>query len=109
MNCRLLVVEMSGLEPPTPTLSGWCSNQLSYISILTCLFAFTLYRLTAMAFASRSLARLNSVVLRPAELHLYIDLFAYTLYRLTAMAFASRSLARLSRLVLRPIELRLCM
>ena len=24
---------MSGLEPPTPTLSGWCSNRLSYISI----------------------------------------------------------------------------
>ena len=28
------LVEMSGLEPPTPTLSGWCSNRLSYISIL---------------------------------------------------------------------------
>ena len=27
------LVEMSGLEPPTPTLSGWCSNQLSYISL----------------------------------------------------------------------------
>ena len=27
------LVEMSGLEPPTPTLSGWCSNRLSYISI----------------------------------------------------------------------------
>ena len=27
------MVEMSGLEPPTPTLSGWCSNRLSYISI----------------------------------------------------------------------------
>ncbi len=26
------LVEMSGLEPPTPTLSGWCSNLLSYIS-----------------------------------------------------------------------------
>ena len=25
------LVGMSGLEPPTPTLSGWCSNQLSYI------------------------------------------------------------------------------
>ena len=25
---------MSGLEPPTPTLSGWCSNLLSYIPIL---------------------------------------------------------------------------
>ena len=24
------VVGSSGLEPPTPTLSGWCSNQLSY-------------------------------------------------------------------------------
>ena len=30
---HLLMVEMSGLEPPTPTLSGWCSNLLSYISI----------------------------------------------------------------------------
>ena len=27
------LVEMNGLEPSTPTLSGWCSNQLSYISI----------------------------------------------------------------------------
>ena len=27
------VVEASGLEPPTPTLSGWCSNLLSYASI----------------------------------------------------------------------------
>lgn len=24
---------MSGLEPPTPTLSGWCSNLLSYIPL----------------------------------------------------------------------------
>ena len=24
------MVGLSGLEPPTPTLSGWCSNQLSY-------------------------------------------------------------------------------
>jgi hypothetical protein len=24
------MVGSSGLEPPTPTLSGWCSNQLSY-------------------------------------------------------------------------------
>jgi len=29
----MFVVGMSGLEPPTPTLSGWCSNQLSYIPI----------------------------------------------------------------------------
>ena len=28
------LVEASGLEPPTPTLSGWCSNLLSYASIL---------------------------------------------------------------------------
>ena len=28
-----IMVEMSGLEPPTPTLSGWCSNQLSYSPI----------------------------------------------------------------------------
>ena len=25
-----LLVGLSGLEPPTPTLSGWCSNRLSY-------------------------------------------------------------------------------
>ena len=25
-----LLVGLSGLEPPTPTLSGWCSNLLSY-------------------------------------------------------------------------------
>ena len=31
-----LLVGLSGLEPPTPTLSGWCSNQLSYSPI--CLF-----------------------------------------------------------------------
>ena len=24
------MVGLSGLEPPTPTLSGWCSNRLSY-------------------------------------------------------------------------------
>ena len=30
------LVEASGLEPPTPTLSGWCSNLLSYASILKC-------------------------------------------------------------------------
>ena len=26
----LCLVGLSGLEPPTPTLSGWCSNLLSY-------------------------------------------------------------------------------
>ena len=26
----LFLVGLSGLEPPTPTLSGWCSNRLSY-------------------------------------------------------------------------------
>ena len=29
-----VLVGSSGLEPPTPTLSGWCSNQLSYDPIL---------------------------------------------------------------------------
>ena len=33
---HLLVVGMSGLEPPTPTLSGWCSNRLSYIPLFVC-------------------------------------------------------------------------
>ena len=28
------LVGMSGLEPPTPTLSGWCSNLLSYTPML---------------------------------------------------------------------------
>ena len=27
---HLRLVGLSGLEPPTPTLSGWCSNRLSY-------------------------------------------------------------------------------
>ncbi len=27
---RFVLVGASGLEPPTPTLSGWCSNLLSY-------------------------------------------------------------------------------
>ena len=27
---RVILVGLSGLEPPTPTLSGWCSNRLSY-------------------------------------------------------------------------------
>ena len=31
-----LLVGLSGLEPPTPTLSGWCSNRLSYNPILNC-------------------------------------------------------------------------
>ena len=32
MDLRLLIllVGASGLEPPTPTMSRWCSNQLSY-------------------------------------------------------------------------------
>ncbi len=25
-----ILVRLSGLEPPTPTMSRWCSNQLSY-------------------------------------------------------------------------------
>ena len=29
------LVGLSGLEPPTPTLSGWCSNLLSYNPIST--------------------------------------------------------------------------
>lgn len=28
------LVGLSGLEPPTPTLSGWCSNLLSYNPIV---------------------------------------------------------------------------
>ena len=32
------LVGISGLEPPTPTLSGWCSNQLSYASMFFCFF-----------------------------------------------------------------------
>ncbi len=31
--CPFCLVGMNGLEPSTPTLSGWCSNQLSYIPI----------------------------------------------------------------------------
>ena len=27
------MVDASGFEPPTPTMSRWCSNQLSYASI----------------------------------------------------------------------------
>ncbi len=30
INRGFFMVGLSGLEPPTPTLSGWCSNQLSY-------------------------------------------------------------------------------
>ena len=29
----IVLVGMGGLEPLTPTLSGWCSNRLSYIPI----------------------------------------------------------------------------
>ena len=33
--CSLIfLVVASGLEPPTPTLSGWCSNRLSYATII---------------------------------------------------------------------------
>jgi hypothetical protein len=28
--CLCILVGTSGLEPPTPTMSRWCSNQLSY-------------------------------------------------------------------------------
>ena len=48
------LVEISGLEPPTPTLSGWCSNQLSYISICLIVLRDTDLHLispAAMAFA----------------------------------------------------------
>ncbi len=31
-----ILVGMNGLEPSTPTLSGWCSNQLSYIPSVLC-------------------------------------------------------------------------
>lgn len=31
------MVRPSGLEPPTPTMSRWCSNQLSYGRIFSCL------------------------------------------------------------------------
>ena len=35
LNCQVInLVVASGLEPPTPTLSGWCSNRLSYNPIL---------------------------------------------------------------------------
>ena len=34
------LVEISGLEPPTPTLSGWFSNQLSYISLYSIVFGY---------------------------------------------------------------------
>ena len=30
---KFVLVGMNGLEPSTPTLSGWCSNQLSYIPL----------------------------------------------------------------------------
>ncbi len=33
MRTKSIMIEMvrpSGLEPPTPTMSRWCSNQLSY-------------------------------------------------------------------------------
>lgn len=34
------LVGVSGLEPPTPTLSGWCSNRLSYTPINAVVRAF---------------------------------------------------------------------
>ncbi len=34
------LVGLSGLEPPTPTLSGWCSNLLSYNPISAILTSF---------------------------------------------------------------------
>lgn len=30
------MVRLAGLEPVTPTMSRWCSNQLSYSRILKC-------------------------------------------------------------------------
>ena len=41
---RVLLVVVSGLEPPTPTLSGWCSNRLSYTTILNCFAAYRFYQ-----------------------------------------------------------------
>ena len=39
------MVGASGLEPPTPTLSGWCSNLLSYAPIMDILNFYALIQL----------------------------------------------------------------
>ena len=31
--CLIFLVVASGFEPPTPTMSRWCSNQLSYATV----------------------------------------------------------------------------
>ena len=36
------LVGLSGLEPPPPTLSGWCSNRLSYNPIYLCFLDFNI-------------------------------------------------------------------
>ena len=62
VNSSFLVVGVSGLEPPTPTLSGWCSNRLSYTPILNCFVDPTLYSF-ALVFHSRVvLTRLNAYI-----------------------------------------------
>ena len=36
---RMVLVGAIGLEPTTPTMSRWCSNQLSYAPVLRFQFA----------------------------------------------------------------------
>ena len=48
-----------GLEPPTPTMSTWCSNQLSYLPVATSIAARTGF--------DQSLHELKPATWRPAE------------------------------------------
>ena len=67
------LVGLSGLEPPTPTLSGWCSNLLSYNPISTINLAEP-YLATVSVSHLPCVARWCS---KPCELQSYINFWLF--------------------------------
>ena len=56
------MVRPSGLEPPTPTMSRWCSNQLSYGRIMVRLIGLEPTTPTMSRWCSNQLSYERNVV-----------------------------------------------